>query len=267
MSTRAAPKPLGQTQWWRLRDEQAFVEVSVSESVHLLSLALANADADFILVWVERKAGEVTIQDRTIENWVVHSVASSQSIIRAGLRTISVIWTANRAILFAPEEHLADAQDAIMRFTLLEKRTRGLELDIAAMWPDLVKHIPLLHAVSPSDLKKQDEVNQATEKAHHMVLTQIRADNEFQQLAQHLAPTSKRLFAELCHQTQLEKRLEAISVPIDNAVDHYETINYRMVDERHAHTGKWIEILIVVVLLAELALNLFEHFNLFGSIR
>ena len=92
----------------------------------------------------------------------------------------------------------------------------------------------------------------------------MRAAHEQHQFDNNLTATSKRLFAELCHQTLLERRLEAISIPIDNAVDHYETINYRMVDERHALTGKRIEILIVVVLVAELILNLVEHFHVFG---
>ncbi len=213
------------------------------------------------LVWIEQGADVPWDPEKRVEEWLAADTHSPRRIIRAGLRTIQIIWSPGRAVVFAPAEHLSDAQDAIIRFTSVAWQTQALEQDMREVWPILESHIPLLHSVTRKQLKLQGEVDAMTERTNRMSLALTKLDEPLEQLSPSLTPTSKRLFDELCLQGAIEERLEAIEDPIDNAVEHYEMANDRLIEARNASSGRFMETLIVMVLLLELSFNVAERVN------
>jgi predicted nuclease with TOPRIM domain len=232
------------------------VEQSIMEVEDILVQDAGGQGDTLDMIWVEQGRDSIWDPEGRLESWLAEANQSRQSILRAGLRTIQVIWARNRVVLFASGEHLEDAQDAVFRFTSLAWKLEGLEKDMDEVWPILESHIPLLHSVKRRQHKLQNSIDAMTDRTNRMSVKLIKLYEEFDQLDAKITPTSKRLFSELCDQAAIEDRMEAIEDPVQNAVEHYEMVNDRMIESKNAYSSKVLETLIVIVLLLELGLNL-----------
>ncbi|QJP13744.1 hypothetical protein G3545_08785 [Starkeya sp. ORNL1] len=181
------------------------------------------------------------------------STASSR-VVRAGLRTARVVWTDTRAIIYAAAEQLDEALDAVARFTVVERDTRVLEAKMASLWPCIDRDTRLTHTVRQRDQwLRKGKVNRLTDNVTQMASAALRLEASLEQLDPGLQSNSKRLFAELALQAELEDRLELLGEPIDFAVEHYELINSRMIEAKQASSSLTVEVAILVALLGDLA--------------
>ena len=69
--------------------------------------------------------------------------------VRAGIRTVRVFWTRNRALIYANPEHLSAALDAVIRFTVAQREALAVEETMQEMWTTMETDAPLTHAVTP----------------------------------------------------------------------------------------------------------------------
>lgn len=190
-------------------------------------------------------------------SWIADIPAASTAsnrVVRAGLRTARVVWTDTRAIIYAAAEQLDEALDAVARFTVVERDTRVLEAKMASLWPCIDRDTRLTHTVRQRDQwLRKGKVNRLTDNVTQMSSAALRLEASLEQLDPGLQSNSKRLFAELALQAELEDRLELLGEPIDFAVEHYELINSRMIEAKQASSSLTVEVAILVALLGDLA--------------
>lgn len=174
-------------------------------------------------------------------------------VVRAGLRTSRVVWTNARVVIYAPEDQFADARDAVIRFTVLERETTEIERSMPSVWASIHNNVTLTHTISPRDLRRKGK-NIATmmEQVTQMNNCALHNDSALMQLDPALTPGSKRLFAELALQADLEDRLEALGEPLDFAFDYHEVLTTRLIEASQWSKSNWIEIWILFVLVLEL---------------
>ncbi len=161
-------------------------------------------------------------------------------------RTARVVWTDTRAIIYAAAEQLDEALDAVARFTVVERDTRVLEAKMASLWPCIDRDTRLTHTVRQRDQwLRKGKVNRLTDNVTQMSSAALRLEASLEQLDPGLQSNSKRLFAELALQAELEDRLELLGEPIDFAVEHYELINSRMIEAKQASSSLTVEVAIL----------------------
>jgi chromosome segregation ATPase len=148
--------------------------------------------------------------------------------------------------------------DAVARFALATRQTAALEARMAATWPEIKAHTPLTHAVTRQQQRLQPQVSALTEQATEMKAMHLRLQNALEQLDATLSGTSKRMFAELVEAAALHERTEMLEDPIQFALDHYELANWRLTEIGAARRGHVLEVLIVVILLADFGVRLLE---------
>lgn len=213
----------------------------------------ADADAGTIVV-VGLSTGPATSHDvrQEVEGWVQAGLDLGWPALDVNLRA-RVIWRGNRIAIFGVQDHIDEALPAAVALSWMALRASRLENEINAAWASLAKDSGLTHSVGPADLKRQAHVDAMTRLGWRLRMEHL---NLKRQLEHPVAgtPGELRLFRELTLQSGLADRLGALDDPIECIQDLYESANDRLSEFRYFRREYAIEMLILLVLLAELLL-------------
>lgn len=207
-----------------------------------VSDALSEADGDtddLVIVWAPPGAREV---EARAKNWI----AAAPTLVRASISTISVLWAKNQAVLFCAPELAEAGYDAIVRFTVIAREADWLQNRMSDSWRFVDDNLDRLHAASPRvDRKSVDARSEEIARLNMRLLT---TQTSLEQLDQRLDATSKRLCGELILAANLHDRLEMLEEPIEFIRNHYELVQGRLQDSKHAMRETWLELLIILLL-------------------
>jgi hypothetical protein len=271
----AADRPIPQAQAWRIAFLPAAPEqqpalavinepsnvVAVATPVELsdvLAMSSRPPDGSLLVVWVPSAAGNTVGLDSQLHAWIRRDLPPNQSPVHASIKTVRATCSDTRAIIYAAPEHLSDTMDAVARFTLATRQTSALEARMAATWPQIKAHTPLTHALTRQQQRLQPQVNAQTEQATEMKAMHLRLQTALEQLDPTLSGTSKRIYADLVEAAALHERVEMLEDPIQFTLDHYELANWRLTEIGAARRGQILEVLIVVILLADFGVRALE---------
>jgi hypothetical protein len=232
--------------------------VAVASPIELtaaMTMPVGPRGDSLLVVWVPSTVTPAADLDSALQVWIRRDLAPNRSPVQASIKTVRVICSDTRAIIYAVPEHLSEAMDSVARFALAARQTAELEAQMAATWPDIKAHTPLTHALTRKQQRLQGEVNAVTERVTEMKAKHLRLQLALEQLDPTLSGTSKRMYADLAHAAALHGRLEMLEDPIQFALDHYELANSRLTETASARTGFILEVLIVVVLLADFLMH------------
>ena len=236
--------------------------VAVASPLDLnLAMAISPAPSDdsLTVIWVPSSAGAVDL-DSALQAWIRRELRPHQAPVHATIKTVRVTCSEKRSIIFAAPEHLSDAMDAVVRFTLAARETSALEVQMAALWPKIKAHAPLTHAVTRAHERLQPQVDRLTEQATEMKAAHLRLQTALEQLDPTLSVTSKRMYGDLADAATLHDRVEMLEDPIQFACDHYELANWRLTEIGAARKGHVLEVLIIVILLGDFCMRFVEYF-------
>jgi hypothetical protein len=236
--------------------------VAVASPVDLadaLAASPAPQDDGLLVIWVKSAPGSALDLDARLQAWIKVGRGEGQGALHASIKTVRVACTEARCIIHAAPEQLADAMDAVARFVPALRATGALEARMTATWPRIKAHTPLTHAVTRAQLRLQDEVDVETERATEMKALHLRLMTAVAQLDQNLSATSRRIYADLAEAAALPDRVEMLEDPIQFALDHYELANWRLTEIGAARTGKVLEVLIILILLADFCMRVAEY--------
>ncbi|HLH98806.1 MAG TPA: hypothetical protein VKW08_27155 [Xanthobacteraceae bacterium] len=236
--------------------------VAVASPVDLneaLAASAAPQDGSLLVIWIRSAPGSALDLDARLQAWIKAGLAPNQSAVHASIKSVRIECTSIRCIVHAAPEQLADAMDAVARFVPVLRATTELEARMTATWPRIKAHTPLTHAVTRAQLRLQREVDGETERATEMKAMHLRLATALEQLDQTLSATSKRIYADLAAAAALPDRVEMLEDPIQFALDHYELANWRLTEIGAARTGKALEVLIILILLADFCMRVLEY--------
>ena len=218
--------------------------------------AFAAAPGDGSLILVVSGAADAAFENEI--DAVFAARAQGEPVFRGSVRSVRAVWS--RALVFVggAAEVEAEAIDAVLRFTLAARATFDLEAAMAANWQELERHSALSHAVTKSQQSQQGEVDAMTQKLVRMKMVHLRVQNAIEQLDPMLGANSRRLFAQLSSPALLADRMEMLEDPIQFGQDHYELANTRLIEGKYSSTELMLEVMIVVILVAELIAILWD---------
>jgi hypothetical protein len=183
------------------------------------------------IIWMPPEVNTPATIERDVDDWMRGAEAAAKEVnVRAEVRTVRVVWGESRAVVYANEGDLRFALDAIVRFSVAQREALALEAAMRSTWDTIEADTGLTHALTMSDLKRQDHVNQMTEFATRLKMTWLRIFRNLDQLDPPLTEPSKRIFAELVSSASLHDRMETLEDPIQFALDHYEISNTRLIE-------------------------------------
>ncbi|HUK58665.1 MAG TPA: hypothetical protein VLV50_05485 [Stellaceae bacterium] len=224
-----------------LPDGVEAIEIAEPRNVTALLSPLAPSDAlaqagpqtvgALTVIWMPPGANTPTSIERDVDEWMGGAGMEKKDVnVRAEVRTLRVVWGESRAVIYANEEDLRFALDAIARFSVAQKETRALEATMKSTWASIEADAALTHALTMHEHKRQRHVNEMTEVTTRMKMAWLRVSRSLEQLNPAPTEPSKRLFAELVAAASLYDRVEMLENPVQFALDHYEISNTRLID-------------------------------------
>jgi len=229
----------------------AFVE-SIEPAQALEQPRAASEDGPLALIWLPSSLAS-GLFEQEVETWL--GKPGELEIVRASIRTVRVVWTLDRCVIFSPSEQFTDAKDAVLRFTLAKRQTVSLERRMLDVWSDLRRDLPLSHPVPFWRHMLRRRINYRTERIAGMNAEHLRLKAALEQFDIKLSSASKRLYAELVLQATIHDRLEAMEGPIEFAMAHYELANTRIIETRNAWRDHWLEAGIMILLAVQVILQ------------
>ena len=231
----------------------------VGPSVALAPAGPQTADA-LTLIWMPPGANMPATIERDVDEWVGDAGVRKEVNVRAEVRTLRVVWSESRAVIYGNEGDLPFALDAILRFSVTQREALALEATMRSTWATIDADAALTHALTMRDLKMQQHVNRMTEVTTRMKMAWLRIFRSLEQLNPTLPDPSKRIFAELASAASLYDRMETLEGTMQFALDHYEISNTRLIDMYLARIDRVNSIfgygIIIVLLLIQIWLML-----------
>jgi hypothetical protein len=228
------------------------------------TFAPPSPDADrFTLVWAPPNISAPTVFEREAETWMRSGQnGGAGELVRASVRTVRVVWSKDRAVVFSAVAERKLAIEAVARFTVACREASRLEADTRAMWGPLQDDIALTHSVTARDQARQRSTDERTETVARMRMAWLRLSTSLEQLDPALTDLSKRVFAELTAAAALYERLEMSEDSIQFALDQYEVANTRLIEwkmERRERTNAITGYVFEAAIIALLAYQLLHH--------
>lgn len=218
-----------------LEPRRVFAELRPMDATNVLVEAAPMAHDSFTIVWIPPSAKASISVERDLETWVrAGEVVGNRIPVRAGVRTVRVIWTFSRALIYANQENIGSALDAVVRFTVAQLEMSALENEMDSTWLAIERDAPLTHSLTARQLGQQPHVNAMTVTAICMKTAFLRITRALEQLDPSLEDSSKRIYAELVLASALYDRLELFEDPVQFALEHYEMANMRLSEARVA---------------------------------
>ena len=200
---------------------------------------------------------------RRYETWI-RSPASPDDAppLRIVIDRGAIVYRSGRALVQAPS-HRADALlQALVDFAFYDNQLRQLEREVASDWHIAEGDIPLVHDVRASDLKRAKDVGAITRQTLLRRIRCSRIESRLLNPPDCLPPAARRAARRLRGRARFEQRLETLDGQLETCEYLYEMANQRLGEYTNFRREYLIEILIVVLLGAELLMMFVDfYFN------
>jgi len=227
---------------------------AVAESAELGSPPAAGAD-ELLLLFLPAGSAELDALRAQADLWVGPGALR----VRCGPGWLS--WRPGRAALVGPAEAHGPALAAVAEFAFYEGELSALERELAADWPRAGADAPLAHEVSGPVAPRCRQLAAMTARTLDRRVRHARIEPWLLGARAALPGEAGGAVERLREKARVEARLEAVDGQLEVYEYIYELANQRMSEHRHFRTERALEIAIVVLLAAELALMFYECFG------
>ncbi len=190
------------------------------------------------------------------EAWM-QAGASSNTVLRQSVEGGWILYSPGRAVICAPENVAQDLQVALADVQFHDGLLRKLEAQVAKDWPVAVDHIPLAHR---ADLARSGGLKALTTDTLTRRMTCARIEWPLLVPTGPMTDAARKLAAKLRDSLDIEDRLETLDGQIEVYEDLCEVANQRLSDYSHFYREFIVEILIVLLLGAEVTVALMNYF-------
>jgi hypothetical protein len=190
------------------------------------------------------------------EAWM-QAGGSPNTVLRQNVDGGWVLYCPGRAVICAPENMAQDLQVALADVQFHDGQLRKLEAEIAKDWPLAVDHIPLAHR---ADLRRSGGLKALTTDTLTRRMTCARIERPLLVPTGPMTDAARKLAVKLRDSLDIEDRLDTLDGQIEVYEDLCEVANQRLSDYSHFFREFIVEILIVLLLAAEVTVALMNYF-------
>ena len=193
--------------------------------------------------------------NRQLEAWPGAGQARG-SIIEASLRSTRVLAGTARAAVFSKADQMDEAVDATLRFMAAQRSAALLERDVEVNLDAMAAYaVPATKTAVPDPRSRQARMHDALGTK----VAWIGLQRSLEQFDPAIPAHARRLFADLCQSARLPDRMECLEEPIHAVYDYYDAEAWRRDDQGHFNVTIVAELLILVVLIAELGVMVAQY--------
>ena len=222
-----------------------------------------SPDTDEMLTFVQLAPGIETPFEvqKEFETWVAQGDAEAPYLDVTG-RYARLVWRGRRCLAYATPQAAEDCLVAAAMFSHLHSTLSAEERRLERAWPSLMNDAALTHDVRlAASVREQGRVNDMTRQFQTARILVSRMDIALQRPEPATPPAVKRLFSELALQADLASRIRLLDDAVEVGEDLYERANDRLIEHRNYLVEIWIEAAILLAILAELAVLVFDVFS------
>lgn len=228
--------------------------------VQALTSANVESAADFDCICIDSDASGADALVRAAE-WNDGQGGAAAQSVRIKLDGGWVRAVRGRAVIYLPKGAWNAALSALADFFFYDAELRALERGIAAEWPSAERDLSLANDVTPADWKRLGEIGVTTRAVWLRRIRLAKMERPLAKSQVPLAPIGRKLAARLRAKFDVAGRVETL----DGQIEVYEYI-YEMANQRMGEYGNFrreyvLEIVIVVLLTAELAVMVLDFFR------
>ena len=175
------------------------------------------------------------------------------------MRSDRILWRPGRSLMQGAPDRMDEVLLALADFSFYELELRRLEDEISADRETVEKDAPLTTADMTSG--SLASLRHAADMASNMTRRRLRfarLEPRIEHPSATLPPAARRLGSELLTQTEVLDRIEAVDDRLEVYEDLYELANDRLSEYRYWRSEALLEIGIVVILLVEVVLIIWE---------
>jgi hypothetical protein len=179
----------------------------------------------------------------------------SEPAIRQNIDGGWVLYRPGRAVICAAEPAVRDLRVALADVQFHDWQLRKLEAEVAKDWDTAQSHIPLTHQ---ANLKRSGTIKALTQDTLSRRMRCARIERPLLTPTTPMSEPARKLAYKLRDALDIEDRLDTLDGQIEVYEDLCELANQRQSDYSHFLREFIVEILIVVLLMAEVVLVSFE---------
>jgi hypothetical protein len=170
------------------------------------------------------------------------------------VRSERVLWRPGRAAIFGAPERCDELLPGLVQFAFYEHELRKLEQGLDAEWDTVEADIPLTHSVGRPALERREHVDAMTRRTSVRRMQLVRLESRLEKPSPALASPARRLAGELAVQAEVLERLHWADDKLEVYEDLYELANDRLSEFTYFIREYRLELWIIILLLAEVAL-------------
>jgi hypothetical protein len=171
---------------------------------------------------------------------------------------LGLFWRPGQALIEADPELVDEALAALTDFAFYEGQLQKLEDEVAERWPELEADMPYVSKIDGGQRKIWNVLYGRLEHQHRLGMLSTRVERQTALLTQKRPKEVRKLLARLLGGARVRTRFEQLNNQLEVRDAVYDQIGYRLSDHRGFRSSLVIEIFIVVLLLAEVGLSLFN---------
>ncbi len=176
------------------------------------------------------------------------------------LKEEKLFWQPGKAILQISASNIHKFFLSLIEFSFYEEELRKLETEINTNWPVVEKDTALTRQVNASDIKQVGHINEMTERVTLQRMRYVRMRSKLEDVPHFLLTPLKAFSSELLAQADTESRLDSVEGQLEIYKDVYELANDRISEFKFFHVEAKLEIFVILLLLAEVAIMILELF-------
>lgn len=195
-------------------------------------------------------------QVESAHRWLAGADPGAFITVCSGDRSIS--FRPRQAVISAPAEQREETLAAVTDFAFYESRLRMLEAEVAQRWSELEADMPQVSKLDDGQKKLWPALYRKLSHQHVLNMTATRLDHRIALLTKGRPPELGKLLARLRARARLRTRVERLHGHLEVRDGVYDQIGYRLSDHRQMRASLVIEIVIVVLLLMEVGISLYN---------
>lgn len=198
-----------------------------------------------------------------IDAWLRKSAqGTDQPPVTMKNRWGTIRWSPSRAVIECSADLFEILLLALTDFALLESELRRLDAELRDVEGQAGADVTLSCRVQWQHRSQWDRLVQTTEQLLHLRLAFSRLESQMSIRPPLRDLAARNTTSSLLRKTQMPARLEAYGSRLEACEDLYQGALDRIAEFRGYHLGEWLEIIIILLLALEVAVN---AWHVYGS--
>lgn len=201
-----------------------------------------------------------------VRDWVDQSKNSAEeTALIMSLQNVQVFWSPKRIAVVAENNRLEKVRPAIVEVNRYVAELAAIEVETDAMFEHYDNDLAMSFEYNELAADKRKELSQRFQQAYKLRARLARITPLI--LSPHTYPPTlaSQVSERLRERVRAEDRVEYVSDKIEVLEDLYEMCNQRSNDYLHAKSGNTLEWVIIVLLIFQLLVSVFDYIAAAGS--